>query len=142
MCVLMTIFVTCPFPPTPNLKYSLTERDERRENRFTSQKSLSFRSFSRSLSRLSFRSLSFSSQKAFVVATVKEDLVTKSEREIWLKSNCFRSGILMQNSGSIRTCRGTNRAASNASFANVWSYWCSATNSSGNVFVVFFARKV
>ena len=47
------------------------------ENRFTSQKSLSFRSFSRSLSRLSFRSLSFSSRTAFVVVT----LIRRSHRE-------------------------------------------------------------
>lgn len=78
-CVLMTIFVTCPFPPTPN---TLTENNKSAtENRFTiSQKSLSFRSFFRSLLRLSSRSLSFSSQKAFVVVTVIKDLVTKRER--------------------------------------------------------------
>ena len=79
--VLMRIFVTCPFPQHQT-KYSLTENNKSAaENRFTSQKSLSFRSFSRSLSRLSFRSLSFSSRTAFVVVPLlKEDLIAKRER--------------------------------------------------------------
>jgi hypothetical protein len=41
--------------------------------------------------RLSFRSLSFASQKAFVVATSIKDLVTKRER--FAVKLCFRSGI-------------------------------------------------
>ena len=69
---------------SPNTKRNaFTENNESAtENRFiTSRKSLSsFRSFSRSLSRLSFRSLSFSSRKAFVVVPFIKDLVAKRER--------------------------------------------------------------
>ena len=70
---------------SPNTKQNaFTENNESatEENRFiTSRKSLSsFRSFSRSLSRLSFRSLSFSSRKAFVVVPLLKDLVAKRER--------------------------------------------------------------
>ena len=79
----LRIVVTCPFPQHQT-KYSLTENNKSatEENRFiTSRKSLSsFRSFSRSLSRLSFRSLSFSSRKAFVVVPLLKDLVAKRER--------------------------------------------------------------
>ena len=100
----------------PNTKMQSLSRDERRENRFISQKSLSFPSFFCSLSRLSFRSLSFSSQKAFVVVTVIKDLITKRERF---------AVKLFQIRNSYRTrdpyFRGTNHVASNASFANVWS---------------------
>ena len=71
------------FSPNTKQNKSLTENNESAtENRFiTSQKSLSFRSFSRSLLRLSFgRSLSFSSQKAFVVVPLIKDLIAKRER--------------------------------------------------------------
>ena len=80
-CVLMRIFVTCPFPPTPNKM--LSRRTTKAQEKTVSShrnKSLSFRSFSRSLSRLSFRSLSFSSRKAFVVVPLLKDLVAKRER--------------------------------------------------------------
>ena len=68
---------------SPNTKRNaFTENNKSaRENRFiTSRKSLLFRTFSRSLSRLSFRSLSFSSRKAFVVVPFIKDLVAKRER--------------------------------------------------------------
>ena len=71
------------FSPNTKQNKSLTENNESAtENRFiTSQKSLSFRSFPRSLLRLSFgRSLSFSSQKAFVVVPLIKDLIAKRER--------------------------------------------------------------
>ena len=69
-------------PNTKRNAFTENNKSATEENRFiTSRKSLSsFRSFSRSLSRLSFRSLSFSSRKAFVVATLLKDLVAKRER--------------------------------------------------------------
>lgn len=72
----------------------------------------------------SFRSLSFSfSQKAFVVATVKEDLVTKSEREI-CKSQTVSDQEFMQNSGSILprvVSRNQPRGIQRIVYPNVWS---------------------
>ena len=69
-------------PNTKRNAFTENTKSATEENRFiTSRKSLSFRSFSRSLSRLSFRSLSFSSRTAFVVVTlIKEDLIAKRER--------------------------------------------------------------
>ena len=69
-------------PNTKRNAFTENTKSATEENRFiTSRKSLSsFRSFSRSLSRLSFRSLSFSSRKAFVVVPLLKDLVAKRER--------------------------------------------------------------
>ena len=69
-------------PDTKRNAFTENTKSATEENRFiTSRKSLSsFRSFSRSLSRLSFRSLSFSSRKAFVVVPLLKDLVAKRER--------------------------------------------------------------
>lgn len=69
-------------PNTKRNAFTENNKSATEENRFiTSRKSLSsFRSFSRSLSRLSFRSLSFSSRKAFVVVPLLKDLVAKRER--------------------------------------------------------------
>ena len=69
-------------PDTKRNAFTENNKSATEENRFiTSRKSLSsFRSFSRSLSRLSFRSLSFSSRKAFVVVPLLKDLVAKRER--------------------------------------------------------------
>ena len=65
-------------PNTKRNAFTENNKSATEENRFiTSRKSLS--SF-RSLSRLSFRSLSFSSRKAFVVVPLLKDLVAKRER--------------------------------------------------------------
>ena len=79
-CVLMRIFVTCPFPPTPNKIFFNGEQQKRSRKPFHIAKESLFPFFSRSLSRLSFRSLSFSSRKAFVVVPFIKDLVAKRER--------------------------------------------------------------
>lgn len=114
----MRIFVTCPFPQHQT-KYFHGEQQKRNRKPFhhIAKESL-FPFFSRSLSRLSFRSLSFSSRTAFVVVTlIKEDLIAKRERF---------AVKLFQIRKSCRTrddpyFRGTNCVASNLSFANVWS---------------------
>ena len=70
-------------PNTKRNAFTENNKSATEENRsITSRKCLpSFRcSFSRSLSRLSFRSLSFSSRKAFVVVPLLKDLVAKRER--------------------------------------------------------------
>ena len=69
-------------PNTKRNAFTENTKSATEENRsITSRKSLLFRcSFSRSLSRLSFRSLSFSSRKAFVVVPLLKDLVAKRER--------------------------------------------------------------
>ena len=68
-------------PNTKRNAFTENNKSATEENRFiTSRKSLLFRTFSRSLSRLSFRSLSFSSRKAFVVVPFIKDLVAKRER--------------------------------------------------------------
>lgn len=118
-CVLMMIFVTCPFPPTPNLKYCNGEQQKRDRKPFhIAKESLCpflFVRFRVSLSVL-FRSLR--KRRSFV--TVKEDLIAKRER--FEVKNCFRSGIHAElGIHSSGTRRGTNRVASNVSFANVWS---------------------
>ena len=70
------------FPPTPNKIFFNGEQQKRKQKTVSSRRERvsSFRSFSRSLSRLSFRSLSFSSRKAFVVVPLLKDLVAKRER--------------------------------------------------------------
>tara|TARA_B110000444_G_C18743605_1_gene549153 strand:- start:259 stop:765 length:507 start_codon:yes stop_codon:yes gene_type:complete len=106
------------FPPTPNKIFFNGEQQKRSRKPFHIAKESLFPFFSRSLSRLSFRSLSFSSRTAFVVVTlIKEDLIAKRERF---------AVKLFQIRKSCRTrddpyFRGTNRVASNLSFANVWS---------------------
>ena len=68
-------------PNTKRNAFTENTKSATEENRsITSRKSLLFRTFSRSLSRLSFRSLSFSSRKAFVVVPLLKDLVAKRER--------------------------------------------------------------
>ena len=105
------------FPPTPNKIFFNGEQQKRSRKPFHIAKESLFPFFSRSLSRLSFRSLSFSSRTAFVVVTlIKEDLIAKRERF---------AVKLFQIRKSCRTrddpyFRGTNRVASNLSFANVW----------------------
>ena len=130
------------FSPNTKQNKSLTENNESAtENRFiTSQKSLSFRSFSRSLLRLSFgRSLSFSSQKAFVVVPLIKDLIAKRER---FSVKLFQiTGIHTQNSRSSILPRNQPRGIQ-CIVCQRFEHWCSATNSSGVVFVFFFARKV
>ena len=130
------------FSPNTKQNKSLTENNESAtENRFiTSQKSLSFRSFSRSLLRLSFRSLSFSSQKAFVVVPLIKDLIAKRER---FSVKLFQiTGIHKQNSRSSILPRNQPRGIQRIVCQRFEHYWCSATNSSGVVFVFFFTRKV
>jgi len=106
------------FPPTPNKIFFNGEQQKRSRKPFHIAKESLFPFFSRSLSRLSFRSLSFSSRTAFVVVTlIKEDLIAKRERF---------AVKLFQIRKSCRTrddpyFRGTNRVASNLSFANVSS---------------------
>ena len=106
------------FPPTPNKIFFNGEQQKRSRKPFHIAKESLFPFFSRSLSRLSFRSLSFSSRTAFVVVTlIKEDLIAKRERF---------AVKLFQIRKSCRTrddpyFRGTNCVASNLSFANVWS---------------------
>ena len=78
-CVLMRIFVTCPFPQHQT-KCFQGEQQKRSRKPFHIAKESLFPFFSRSLSRLSFRSLSFSSRKAFVVVPLLKDLVAKRER--------------------------------------------------------------
>lgn len=81
--VLMRIFVTCPFPPTPN------EMLSRRTTKAQQKKTVSSRRERVSLSVVLFLvrfrvSLSvlfpFSSRKAFVVVPLLKDLVAKRER--------------------------------------------------------------
>ena len=129
-------------PNTKRNAFTENTKSATEENRFiTSRKSLSsFRSFSRSLSRLSFRSLSFSSRKAFVVVPLLKDLVAKRER--FAVKLCFRSEIHTQNSGSSVLPRNQPRGIQRIVCQRFEHYWCSATNSSGLVFVFFFARKV
>ena len=68
-------------PNTKRNAFTENTKSATEENRsITSRKSLLFRTFSRSLSRLSFRSLSFSSRTAFVVVPFIKDLVAKRER--------------------------------------------------------------
>ena len=127
---------------SPNTKQNtVTENNKSAtENRFiTSQKSLSFRSFSRLLLRLSFRSLSFSSQKAFVVVPLIKDLIAKRER---FSVKLFQiTGIHTQNSRSSILPRNQPRGIQFI-VCQRFEHWCSATNSSGVVFVFFFTRKV
>ena len=104
------------FPPTPNKIFFNGEQQKRSRKPFHIAKESLFPFFSRSLSRLSFRSLSFSSRKAFVVVPLLKDLVAKRERF---------AVKLFQIRKSCRTrddpyFSGTNRVASNLSFANVW----------------------
>ena len=68
------------FPPTPNKIFFNGEQQKRSRKPFHIAKESLFPFFSRSLSRLSFRSLSFSSRKAFVVVPLLKDLVAKRER--------------------------------------------------------------
>ena len=68
------------FPPTPNKIFFNGEQQKRSRKPFHIAKESLFPFFSRSLSRLSFRSLSFSSRKAFVVVPFIKDLVAKRER--------------------------------------------------------------
>ena len=131
---------------SPNTKRNaFTENTESatEENRFiTSRKSLSsFRcSFSRSLSRLSFRSLSFSSRKAFVVVPLLKDLVAKRERfavKLFQIRNSYAELGIIRTSAEPTARHPTHRVPTFRALL-----WCSATNSSGLVFVFFFARKV
>ena len=107
-------------PNTKRNAFTENNKSATEENRFiTSRKSLSFRcSFSRSLSRLSFRSLSVLFAKG-----VRCRAFTKRSRR---KARAICSQTVSDQKFIHRTrdhpyFRGTNRAASNASFANVSS---------------------
>ena len=104
------------FPPTPNKIFFNGEQQKRSRKPFHIAKESLFPFFSRSLSRLSFRSLSFSSRTAFVVVTLlKEDLIAKRER-FAVKLFQIRNSCRTRDPFFQEWCRGTNRVASNASF--------------------------
>ena len=111
--------MTCPFPPTPNKMLSRRTTKAQRENRFiTSRKSLLFPFFF----SFAFASL-FPFSFVLFAKGVRCRAFTKRSRR---KARAICSQTVSDQKFIHRTrdhpyFRGTNRAASNASFANVSS---------------------
>ena len=134
--------MTCPFPPTPNEMLSRrTTKAQQKKTVSSHRERVSLLSvlflvrFRVSLSVL-FRSL----RERRSLSCLYEKISSQSASD--LQSNCFRSEIHTQNSGSSVLPRNQPRGIQRIVCQRFEHYWCSATNSSGLVFVFFFARKV